>query len=93
MPKSLVGGIEIIRGNNGIRRETKLVLFINGRWAKAPQSHIALLACLHDEIGHLIPYETLCSRGGDQETEARTAAAYDRDQTSVGRAQGGVRCR
>ena len=67
MPKSLVGGIEIIRGNNGIRRETKLVLFINGRWAKAPRSAVALLACLHDEIGYLVPYETLCSIIGHEE--------------------------
>jgi hypothetical protein len=55
-----VAGIEIIRGKNRVSRKTKLVLFINGRWVNASQSQIALLACLHDEIGYVVSYETLC---------------------------------
>ena len=67
MPKSHIAGIEIIKGKNGTSRETKLVLFINGRWVKAPQPQIALLACLYREIGYLVPYETLCSVIGHRE--------------------------
>jgi hypothetical protein len=85
VPESLVGGIEIIRGNNGITRETKLVLFINGRWAKAPRSAIALLSCLHDEIGYLVPYERLCSIIGHEEATTKQKHVLRQYMTAIKR--------
>ena len=40
-------------------RHGKLVLFINGRVVEASQKQVTLLACLYDNLGHVIPYERL----------------------------------
>ena len=53
-------GIEIVRGMPGPKeRHGKLVLFINGRVVEASQKQVTLLACLYDNLGHVIPYERL----------------------------------
>ena len=41
-------------------RHGKLVLFISGRVVEASQKQVMLLACLYDNLGHVIPYERLC---------------------------------
>ena len=40
-------------------RDDKLVLFIKGRRVRASATQVALLACLHDDQGHVVPYERL----------------------------------
>src|SRR5271169_3661988 len=39
--------------------EDKLLLFIRGRQVKATAAQIAVLACLHDDQGHVVPYQRL----------------------------------
>ena len=55
----LMTRIEIgrVAGDNG----SKLFVFINGRHVKVSQVDAALLACLNDNAGRLVPYERLYS--------------------------------
>jgi DNA-binding response OmpR family regulator len=47
--------IEIVRQ----RRDSNLVLFIKGHYVRASQRQMALLACLHEDQGRVVPYKRL----------------------------------
>ena len=47
----------------------KLLLFIKGRRVKASATQIAVLACLHDDQGHVVPYQRLGRILGYKSTE------------------------
>jgi Helix-turn-helix/Transcriptional regulatory protein, C terminal len=51
-----------------LRRETGPVVLINGRRLRLNQTLTALLACLVDDLGCVIPYERLCSVIGHKST-------------------------
>jgi hypothetical protein len=57
-----------VTGSKGGRN--KALLLIKGRSVKVPQSQIALLACLHNELGRVVPYNRLCLAIGHQSTHA-----------------------
>jgi hypothetical protein len=46
-------------------------LFINGNAVKAMRAQVALLACLYDELGCVVPYERLCRIIGHQSSHER----------------------
>jgi hypothetical protein len=57
--------IKIVRpatGPEGGRK--KLLLLVDGRSVEAPTAQIALLACLYNELGSVVPYRRLCSAIG-----------------------------
>ncbi len=52
--------IRIVREKDKENDQAKLVLFIKGRQVDAPtQKHTALLACLHENQGHIVSYMQL----------------------------------
>ncbi len=52
--------IRIVREKDKENDQTKLVLFIKGRQVDTPtQKHTALLACLHENQGHIVSYMQL----------------------------------
>jgi DNA-binding winged helix-turn-helix (wHTH) protein len=63
-------GIEIVRGMPGpTKRDAKLLLYINGRFVEANRKQLKLLACLYDNLGHLVSYERLCLTLGYKSTQ------------------------
>jgi len=49
----------------------KLVLFIKGRKVKTFPSQVALLACLHENQGHIVSYQRLGAILGYESTQDR----------------------
>jgi DNA-binding response OmpR family regulator len=58
-PKS---GIVVVEGGT---------LRINGKPVKAGPTSVAVLACLHSELGRVVPYERLCRIIGHQSSQER----------------------
>jgi hypothetical protein len=42
------------------RGRKELLLLVDGKSVKAPTAQIALLACLYNELGSVVPYKRLC---------------------------------
>jgi hypothetical protein len=50
---------------------TRPLLLVNGNLVRAQRAHRALLACLYDELGRVVPYERLCRVIGHQSSGER----------------------
>ena len=59
--------IEIVRST----KDGKPLLFINGNSVKAARAEVALVACLYNELGRVVPYGRLCRAIGHQSSEDR----------------------
>jgi hypothetical protein len=71
LAKNRTPHLEILRATptnnlNGV--ECRWVLYIDGRHVEGSQRHIAVLACLYDELGHVVPYKRLCPVLGQKTT-------------------------
>jgi hypothetical protein len=51
--------IRIVQQKGKQNGRAKLILFIKGRQVEASQKHTALLACLHNNQGHIVSYKQL----------------------------------
>ena len=51
--------IRILRESTKNRGQVQLVLLIKGRQVEASQRRMALLACLHENQGHIVSYKQL----------------------------------
>jgi DNA-binding response OmpR family regulator len=51
--------IRILRESTKNMGQVQLVLLIKGRQVEASQTQTALLACLHQNQGHVVPYKQL----------------------------------
>jgi hypothetical protein len=51
--------IRILRERTKNRGQVPLVLLVKGRQVEASQKHMALLACLHENQGHIVSYKQL----------------------------------
>lgn len=64
VPRATKGSdIAIVRPGPRHVRSAPL-LRLNGRSVRAPRAHVALLACLFNDLGHVVPYERLCAAIG-----------------------------
>jgi DNA-binding XRE family transcriptional regulator len=68
-PRPSPPGLEISRAATG-----ELTLLINGRRVQCNQTMLAVLACLFDNLGAVIPYEQLCQLIGHK--SANSAATH-----------------
>jgi DNA-binding response OmpR family regulator len=59
-----------IRSATGLK-DGKPRLFINGKSVKAPRAQVALVACLYNELGCVVPYKRLCRVIGHQSSQDR----------------------
>jgi hypothetical protein len=50
---------------------TMPLLLVNGNLVRAQRAHRALLACLYDELGRVVPYDRLCRVIGHQASGKR----------------------
>jgi DNA-binding response OmpR family regulator len=62
--------IVIARSAVGVK-DRNPILFINGKFVKAPRAEIALVACLFSELGRVVPYEQLCRAIGHGSSRKR----------------------
>jgi DNA-binding response OmpR family regulator len=53
------------------QEDRKPRLFIDGKSVEAPRAQVALLACLHSELGRVVPYERLCRVIGHQSSQEK----------------------
>ena len=60
--------IRIERESAKKKRQAKLILFIKGQRVDASQTQTALLACLHKNQGHIVPYKQLGGLIGHKST-------------------------
>ena len=63
--------IRILQESAKKNGQAKLVLFIKGRQVEASQKHKALLACLHENQGHIVSYKQLGRILGHKSTRAQ----------------------
>src|ERR1700730_1369990 len=72
-PKAKDGAVPTqgpIRSATGLK-DGKPCLFINGSPVKAPRAQAALVACLYNELGRVVPYERLCQVIGHRSSQDR----------------------
>ena len=53
------------------QEDSKPRLLIDGRLIKAPRAQLALVACLYDELGRVVPYQRLCQVIGHRSSHDR----------------------
>jgi DNA-binding response OmpR family regulator len=54
-----------------VLKDGKPWLSIDGRPVKFPQAQVALLACLYNELGRVVPYDRLCRVIGHRSSQER----------------------
>ena len=85
VPKKIVG--------DASRQARTPTIFIKGRRVRASYTEAALLVCLFENLGHVVPYGRLCEVIGHNSSRARrtySAAIHDLGKIHAAAIQGAV---